>query len=84
MTDDLGIAWFRRDLRLDDNPAWAAATAGHGRVLALYVIDPALLEYYGRGVFRARIFPAKTPTVTGCCSYPTPPSAFRATSRPPT
>ena len=47
MTDDLGIAWFRRDLRLDDNPAWAAATAGHGRVLALYVIDPALLDRAG-------------------------------------
>jgi deoxyribodipyrimidine photo-lyase len=47
MTDDLGIAWFRRDLRLDDNPAWAAATRAHGRVLALYVIDPALLEPAG-------------------------------------
>ena len=47
MTDDLGIAWFRRDLRLDDNPAWAAATAEHGRVLALYVVDPALLDRAG-------------------------------------
>ena len=47
MTADLGIAWFRRDLRLDDNPAWAAATAEHGRVLALYVIDPALLDRAG-------------------------------------
>ena len=47
MTADLGIAWFRRDLRLDDNPAWAAATADHGRVLALYVIDPVLLDRAG-------------------------------------
>ena len=47
MTDDLGIAWFRRDLRLDDNPAWAAATAEHGRVLALFVVDPALLDRAG-------------------------------------
>jgi deoxyribodipyrimidine photo-lyase len=47
MTDDLGIAWFRRDLRLDDNPAWAAATAEHGRVLPLYVVDPALLDRAG-------------------------------------
>jgi deoxyribodipyrimidine photo-lyase len=44
---DLGIAWFRRDLRLDDNPAWARATAEHSRVLALYVLDPALLARAG-------------------------------------
>jgi deoxyribodipyrimidine photo-lyase len=47
MTDDLGIAWFRRDLRLDDNPAWAAATAEHATVLPLYVVDPALLDRAG-------------------------------------
>jgi len=34
------IAWFRADLRLGDNPAWAAATRGHDRVTALFVIDP--------------------------------------------
>lgn len=45
--DELGIAWFRRDLRLDDNPAWAAATASHRRVLALYVVDPVLLGAAG-------------------------------------
>ncbi len=39
-----GIVWFRRDLRLDANPAWAAATAGHDRVLAAFVIDPALWD----------------------------------------
>lgn len=37
------LVWFRRDLRLDDNPAWAAATAAHQRVTALYVLDPRLL-----------------------------------------
>ncbi len=42
MSGGLGIAWFRRDLRLDDNPAWAAATAEHERVLPLFVVDPAL------------------------------------------
>ncbi|MDH3517363.1 MAG: DNA photolyase family protein [Acidimicrobiia bacterium] len=39
-----GIVWFRRDLRLDDNPAWAAATAAHQRVIAAFVIDPALWD----------------------------------------
>jgi deoxyribodipyrimidine photolyase len=24
-----GLVWFRRDLRLDDNPAFAAAIRGH-------------------------------------------------------
>jgi deoxyribodipyrimidine photo-lyase len=31
--------WFRRDLRLEDNPAWSDATRD-GCVVALYVIDP--------------------------------------------
>jgi deoxyribodipyrimidine photo-lyase len=37
-----GLVWFRRDLRLGDNPAWAAAIAGHDEVVALFVLDPAL------------------------------------------
>ncbi|MCU0312084.1 MAG: DNA photolyase family protein [Acidimicrobiales bacterium] len=47
MGDDLGLVWFRRDLRLDDNPAWAAATATHARVVALHVLDPRLLDRAG-------------------------------------
>lgn len=43
-----GIVWFRRDLRLDDNPAWAAATAAHDEVVALFVLEPALLDTAGR------------------------------------
>ncbi len=37
------IVWFRRDLRLIDNPAWAAA-GSHRPVTALFVIDPALFD----------------------------------------
>lgn len=37
------IVWFRNDLRLADNPAWAAATARHERVVPLFVLDPPLL-----------------------------------------
>ncbi|MCB2222705.1 MAG: DNA photolyase family protein [Actinobacteria bacterium] len=37
-----GLVWFRNDLRLADNPAWAAATSSHRRVAALFVVDPAL------------------------------------------
>ncbi|MBT8203328.1 MAG: deoxyribodipyrimidine photo-lyase [Acidimicrobiia bacterium] len=37
-----GLVWFRRDLRLADNPAWAAATSDHDEVIALFVLDPAL------------------------------------------
>ncbi|HET9058763.1 MAG TPA: deoxyribodipyrimidine photo-lyase, partial [Acidimicrobiales bacterium] len=42
------IAWFRRDLRLDDLPALSeAAVAGHGRVVPLFVADPVLLGRSG-------------------------------------
>ncbi|MBL8778508.1 MAG: deoxyribodipyrimidine photo-lyase [Acidimicrobiales bacterium] len=44
MTDAPGVAivWFRRDLRLADHPALAAAMAGADQVLALFVDDPRL------------------------------------------
>ena len=35
------VLWLRRDLRLADHPALAAA-AGDGRVLPLFVRDPAV------------------------------------------
>ena len=47
MADDLAVVWFRRDLRLDDNPAWAAATSEHSSVLALFVLDGRLLDPSG-------------------------------------
>ena len=34
------IMWFRRDLRLDDNPALAAAVASGAPVLPLFILDP--------------------------------------------
>lgn len=37
------LVWFRRDLRLDDNPAWSAGTASD-EVTALFVLDPDLYE----------------------------------------
>lgn len=40
------IMWFRRDLRLGDNPALLAA-ADQGPVLALFVLDPALIRPSG-------------------------------------
>ena len=45
-----GLVWFRCDLRLGDNPAWAAATSSHERVVALFVADPVLWE--GAGAHR--------------------------------
>ncbi len=38
------IVWFRRDLRLGDNPAWAAATSTSSQVVPLFVIDPDLWD----------------------------------------
>lgn len=39
--------WFRRDLRLQDNPALLAAIAEGGSVLPLFVVDPALWDGAG-------------------------------------
>ncbi len=47
VSDEIGLVWFRRDLRLDDNPAWAAATSGHRFVVPLFVIDPRLIDAAG-------------------------------------
>ncbi len=41
------LVWFRRDLRLEANPAWAAATRAHDEVVALFVIDPVLMATAG-------------------------------------
>lgn len=40
-SDSIAIMWFRRDLRLADNPALVAAAAA-GKVVTLFVHDPAL------------------------------------------
>ena len=40
------IMWFRRDLRLRDNPALRAAAAD-GPVLGLFVLDPVLWRSAG-------------------------------------
>jgi deoxyribodipyrimidine photo-lyase len=39
----VGIMWFSRDLRIDDNPAWSAATSACDVVVPLYVHEPSLL-----------------------------------------
>ncbi len=41
MSTVTAVMWFRRDLRLSDNPALLDAVA-HGRVLGLFVVDPLL------------------------------------------
>ena len=41
------IVWFRRDLSVDDNLAWATATREHTEVLPVYVFDRRLLDRAG-------------------------------------
>ncbi len=41
------IMWFRRDLRLGDSPALAAAASAGRRVVPLFVIDPKVLGAVG-------------------------------------
>jgi len=46
-SEEIGLVWFRRDLRLDDNPAWAAATSTCAFVVAHFVLDPTMLAAVG-------------------------------------
>ena len=41
------VMWFRRDLRLSDNPALLEAAARDGEVLPLFVVDPTLWRHSG-------------------------------------
>ena len=41
------LVWFRRDLRIANNPAWSAATTDHDEVTALFVLDRRLLATAG-------------------------------------
>lgn len=52
MTAAPTVAWFRRDLRLADQPMLEAAAAGGAPVLALFVVDPLLVR--GAGEHRRR------------------------------
>ncbi len=56
---DTAVVWFRRDLRVRDLPALAAACREHERVVPLFVFDPRLL----RGRFRS---PGRTAWMLGC------------------
>ena len=47
MTSTTAVMWFRRDLRLRDNPALRGALAGHDKVLPLFVLDRHLLRPAG-------------------------------------
>ncbi len=49
----LQLVWFRRDLRIDDNPALAAA-AEHGPVACCFVLDPRIFRGPGAAAVRVR------------------------------
>ena len=63
------VLWFRRDLRRGDHPALlrAAEEANGGRVLALFVVDPALWEPAGppRQVWLTRSLAQLSDTLEG-------------------
>ncbi|WP_287130418.1 deoxyribodipyrimidine photo-lyase [Candidatus Cyanaurora vandensis] len=48
------ILWFRRDLRLSDHPALAAALAEQARIVPLFVFDPHLLQHPETGSGRVQ------------------------------
>ncbi|WP_433161988.1 cryptochrome/photolyase family protein [Kribbella sp. CA-247076] len=48
MRNETAVMWFRRDLRLADNPALLdACAAGDGRVVGVFVLDPLLWDRSG-------------------------------------
>ncbi|MGH3613655.1 MAG: cryptochrome/photolyase family protein [Pseudonocardia sp.] len=44
---DVAVVWFRRDLRVGDQPSFIAAAEAAPRAVALFVLDPALLRPAG-------------------------------------
>ena len=44
------IFWFRRDLRLGDNPALLEAIANSDEIVPVFILDPALID--GAGIKR--------------------------------
>ncbi|MDL5155785.1 cryptochrome/photolyase family protein [Actinomycetospora termitidis] len=46
-SEDTAVVWFRRDLRVRDQPTFLAARERAGRALGLFVLDPTLLEPAG-------------------------------------
>src|SRR5438270_806431 len=61
------VMWFRRDLRLTDNPALLAAAADDRDVVALFVVDPRLWAAAGdpRRVFLVRSLRALDESIGG-------------------
>ena len=70
-----GVVWFRKDLRLTDNPAWSQATMDHDEVTALFVVDPALWDLAGdnrRNQLAAHLrhsTATSLPAAAGCVSF---------------
>ena len=44
ITMTTALVWIRRDLRLDDNAALAAATSAHSKVYVVFNFDPTILD----------------------------------------
>jgi deoxyribodipyrimidine photo-lyase len=48
------LLWFRRDLRLSDNPALAHAIAQNAEIIPVFIFDPYLLHHPETGVGRVQ------------------------------
>jgi deoxyribodipyrimidine photolyase len=53
LSSGVALVWFRRDLRLDDQPALAAALDSGLQVACAFVLDPGIVE--GEDAARARV-----------------------------
>ena len=58
------LLWFRRDLRLRDHPALAAAAADSDEVLACFVLNPRLEASSGSAACSSSATPCASWTTT--------------------
>lgn len=62
------VLWFRRDLRLLDNPALIAAAEDEAEVVPLYVLDERLLKPVGHHRVAWILASVHAPRTVSCCA----------------
>jgi len=57
------IIWFRRDLRINDNPALLAALAESDEIIPVFILDPTLIKSAGMSQVGMRAWSHFTPKI---------------------
>ena len=74
-TDSSALVWLRRDLRLEDNAALAAALQSGARLHCVFVLDRAILDALPRADRRVEFILARSPAwMPSCAHWPAMPA----------